>query len=157
MELLRGSQQAEEDRRDFMRTQLVFWLLAAIDGHAKNFSLFLLSGGAYRLTPRYDILSAYPMLGHGRGKLPPQKITMAMAVEGKNRHCHWERIKVRHWIDTAKRCGVADMDEIVANVVARVPEILERVNARLPEGFPSSILDPVFDGIRRASERLCSD
>jgi serine/threonine-protein kinase HipA len=157
MELLRGSQQAEEDRRDFMRTQLVFWLLAAIDGHAKNFSLFLLSGGAYRLTPRYDILSAYPMLGHGHGKLPPQKILMAMAVEGKNRHCHWERIKVRHWIDTAKRCGVADMDEIVANVVARVPEILERVNARLPEGFPASILDPVFDGIRRASERLCSD
>ena len=28
-----------------MRTQLVFWLLAAIDGHAKNFSIFLLPGG----------------------------------------------------------------------------------------------------------------
>ena len=85
-----------------MRTQLVFWLLAAIDGHAKNFSLFLQSGGAYQLTPRYDILSAHPMLGHGHGKLAPQKITMAMAVEGKNRHYHWERIKARHWIETAK-------------------------------------------------------
>jgi hypothetical protein len=35
--------------------------------HAKNFSVFLLPSGAYRLTPRYDILSAYPVLGHGRG------------------------------------------------------------------------------------------
>lgn len=32
MEMLLGSQNAEGDRRDFMRTQLVFWLLAAIDG-----------------------------------------------------------------------------------------------------------------------------
>jgi serine/threonine-protein kinase HipA len=157
MELLLGSRRAEEDRRDFMRTQLVFWLLAATDGHAKNFSLFLLAGGAYQLTPRYDILSAYPMLGHGRGKLAPQKITMAMAVEGKNRHHHWERIKVRHWIETAKRCGIADMNEIVADVVARVPKILEQVNAQLPADFPAPILDPIFDGIRRASERLCSD
>jgi serine/threonine-protein kinase HipA len=157
MELLRGSQRAAEDRRDFMRTQLVFWLLAAIDGHAKNFSLFLLSGGAYQLTPRYDILSAYPMLGHGHGKLAPQKITMAMAVEGKNRHYHWERIKARHWIETAKQCGVADMKEILAEVAARVPGILEQVNARVPAGFPARILDPTFDGIRRASERLCSD
>ncbi|HKI70157.1 MAG TPA: HipA domain-containing protein, partial [Verrucomicrobiae bacterium] len=39
MELLLGSEQAAEDCRDFMRTQLVFWLLAAIDGHAKNFSI----------------------------------------------------------------------------------------------------------------------
>ncbi|HTI70960.1 MAG TPA: HipA domain-containing protein, partial [Candidatus Limnocylindria bacterium] len=53
MELLLDSQQPEADRHDFMRTQLVYWLLAAIDGHAKNFSLFLLPGSAYRLTPRY--------------------------------------------------------------------------------------------------------
>ena len=46
------------------------------DGHAKNFSVFLLPGGAYRLTPRYDTLSAYPVLGHGRGKYAPEKITI---------------------------------------------------------------------------------
>src|SRR2546422_10977622 len=86
MELLLGSERAAEDRRDFMRTQLVFWLLAAIDGHAKNFSIFLQAGGAFRLTPRYDILSAHPMLGHGRGKLSRHKIRMAMAVRGQNRH-----------------------------------------------------------------------
>jgi serine/threonine-protein kinase HipA len=65
MDLLRGSEKAAEDRRDFMRTQLVFWLLAAIDGHAKNFSIFLQAGGGYRLTPRYDILSARPNTSSG--------------------------------------------------------------------------------------------
>src|SRR5438094_688749 len=63
MELLLGSEQAAKDRRDFMRTQFVFWMLAAIDGHAKNFSVFLLPLGAYKLALRYDILSAYPVLG----------------------------------------------------------------------------------------------
>ena len=45
MDLLLGLERAVEDRRDFMRTQLVFWMLAAIDGHAKNFSLFLCRAG----------------------------------------------------------------------------------------------------------------
>jgi len=154
MELLLGSQRAAEDRRDFMRTQLVFWLLAAIDGHAKNFSVFLLPGGAYQLTPRYDILSAHPMMGHGHGKLAPQKITMAMAVEGKNRHYHWERIKARHWIETAKQCGMAGMDEIVADVVARTPVVIERARLLIPAGFPALIADAILDGVHASSERL---
>lgn len=28
-----GSERSAEDRRDFMRTQILFWMLAAIDGH----------------------------------------------------------------------------------------------------------------------------
>ena len=52
LEVLRGSERAAADRSNFMRTQLLFWVLAAIDGHAKNFSIFLLLGSAYRLTPR---------------------------------------------------------------------------------------------------------
>ena len=47
-----------EDGRNFLCAQLLFWLLAAIDGHAKNFSLFVLQGGRYRMTPLYDVLSA---------------------------------------------------------------------------------------------------
>jgi serine/threonine-protein kinase HipA len=47
-------------------------------------SVFLPPGGAYRLTPRYDILSAYPVLGHGRGKFAPEEIKMTMAVDGKH-------------------------------------------------------------------------
>ena len=62
MDLLRGSQQAIHDRETFFKLQILFWMLAAIDGHAKNFSLFIEPGSAYRMTPVYDVLSAYPLM-----------------------------------------------------------------------------------------------
>ncbi len=147
MELLLGSERAAEDRRDFMRTQLVFWLLAAIDGHAKNFSVFLQAGGAYRLTPRYDILSAHPMIGHGRGKLSPHKIRMAMAVRGKNRHYRWKEIAARHWVETAKRSGFSEMRRIMDEVIAQTSEVVEQTTARLPHKFPEQIAETVLTGI----------
>ena len=154
MELLMGSEQAAEDRRDFMRTQLVFWMLAAIDGHAKNFSVFLLPAGAYRLTPLYDILSAYPVLGHGRGKLSPEKIKMAMAVHGKNRHHRWKEICARHWLETAKRCGFGEMKAVIEDVIARTPAVIQQVRTVIPAEFPAQIADSVLDGINARAEQM---
>ncbi|MEF3034441.1 HipA domain-containing protein, partial [Pseudomonas aeruginosa] len=54
---------AEADLDNFLSAQILFWMLAAIDGHAKNFSLHLLPQGRYRLTPFYDVLSAWPAAG----------------------------------------------------------------------------------------------
>jgi serine/threonine-protein kinase HipA len=157
MELLLGSERAEQDRRDFMRTQMVFWLLAAIDGHAKNFSIFLLPGGAYRLTPRYDILSAYPVLGHGRGKLSPEKIKMAMAVQGKNRHYRWNDIHGRHWLETAKRCGLGGMQTVMQDVIDRTPGVIRQMHNLIPKGFPNQIAATILKGIKAGTERLKED
>jgi serine/threonine-protein kinase HipA len=157
MELLLGAEPAAEDRRDFMRTQLVFWMLAAIDGHAKNFSVFLLPAGAFRLTPRYDILSAYPVLGHGRGKFSPQKIRMAMALEGKNRHYRWQEFCARHWLETAKRCGFGEMKSIIQDVIARTPVVVEQVRGVVPAGFPAQIADSILEGISARAEQLTVD
>ena len=44
--VLAASENSEADRRTFVCAQLAFWLLAATDGHAKNFSIFLLAGTA---------------------------------------------------------------------------------------------------------------
>lgn len=63
MKRLVGSVVPDEDRTTFMRTQILFWLLCAIAGHAKNFRVFLLPESRFRLTPSYDVLSAYPVLG----------------------------------------------------------------------------------------------
>ena len=154
MELLLGSEKAAEDRRDFMRTQLVFWLMAAIDGHAKNFSIFLLPGGAYRLTPRYDILSAYPMLGHGRRKLSPHKIRMAMAVRGKSRHYRWKEISARHWMETAKRCGFSEVKRIMEEVIAQTPKVVEQAAKLLPQSFPAQIAESIFRGTADSARLL---
>jgi serine/threonine-protein kinase HipA len=157
LELLLGSEQAEPDRQDFMRTQLVFWLLAAIDGHAKNYSVFLLPGGAYRLTPRYDILSAYPVLGHGRGKLAPEKIRMAMAVQGKNRHYRWQEIQGRHWLDTARRCGFGGMRAVMDEVIDKTPNVIQQVRGLIPQGFPPQIADAILDGLKASTEHWKAD
>jgi serine/threonine-protein kinase HipA len=154
MELLLGSQRAAEDRRDFMRTQLVFWLLAAIDGHAKNFSISIQAGGGYRLAPRYDILSVYPMLGKGRGRLSPHKIRMAMAVRGKNRHYRWNEISARHWLETARRCGISEMKSIMDEVIAQTPRVVDQATARLPRKFPDQIAATILSGTAAAARLL---
>lgn len=45
-----------------MTANLLFWLLAVIDGHAKN----LLPGGSFRLTPFYDVISAFPLIARNQ-------------------------------------------------------------------------------------------
>ncbi|RWD34912.1 MAG: type II toxin-antitoxin system HipA family toxin, partial [Mesorhizobium sp.] len=60
--LLKGSDTPDADILTFMRANIIFWLLGATDGHAKNFSIFLSPGGGYRMTPLYDVLSAQPSL-----------------------------------------------------------------------------------------------
>ncbi|GAA4342156.1 hypothetical protein GCM10023144_43820 [Pigmentiphaga soli] len=74
------------DRLAFQLTLLAYWIMAAIDGHAKNYSLFLLPGGSYTMTPLYDVLSFWPYVGARRGWLHQRDVTMAMALGSKNAH-----------------------------------------------------------------------
>jgi serine/threonine-protein kinase HipA len=158
MDILLGSTNAEKDRLTFFRTQILFWVLGAIDGHAKNFSLFLEVGGSYRLAPLYDILSAYPVTGRGHGKLPLQKIKMAMAVYGANRHYEWSRIEPRHWMETGRRCGIAE--ETTRRLMTEIGEsakgVLERVGPRIPRSFPEGLQEAILSGVISSARRLCS-
>jgi serine/threonine-protein kinase HipA len=43
-DLLKGSDTPDADQRAFFKAQIVFWLLGATDGHAKNFSIRLAPG-----------------------------------------------------------------------------------------------------------------
>lgn len=153
--LLLGSRTASADRRNFFKSQVVFWMLCAIDGHAKNFSVFIEPSGRYTLTPLYDVMSAYPILGTKANQLAPQKAKMAMAAIGKNRHYNWERIQPRHWLSTAAACGLeTNAREDIAAIVARTPKVLKDVSGLLPEGFPASVADTIFNGIMDAARRL---
>ncbi|HET9863298.1 MAG TPA: HipA domain-containing protein, partial [Steroidobacteraceae bacterium] len=61
--ILRGSVDPGRDIATVFSAQLLFYLLAAPDGHAKNFSIRILQGSRFQLTPLYDILSAWPVIG----------------------------------------------------------------------------------------------
>jgi serine/threonine-protein kinase HipA len=155
MRILLGSVEAHEDRRAFFSAQILFWLLAAPDGHAKNFSVFIERGGRFRLTPLYDIMSAYPVLGHGSGLIPAEKLKLAMAFRGKSRHYEWRKIGLRHLRETARRCGLeGSIDDVLARLATDIPKAIAAVSASLPNGFPEVVADPILRGFEERSELL---
>ena len=154
MDILLGSLRSQEDRSTFMKSQLLFWMLAAIDGHAKNFSIFHLAGGLYRLTPLYDVISVHPLVASRQIDRP--RVSMAMAVHGKNRHYRWDMISRRHWLENARKCrfSAVEMDLIIDECCDRLAGVTERVKNILPPGFPEGIASPIFAGLLGARDRL---
>ena len=156
MDLLLGSRTPDTDRWMFFRAQVVFWMLCAIDGHAKNFSIAIGSGGRFALTPLYDVLSAWPVVGRGANQLARERARMAMAVLSRNRHDRWTEIQPRHWASTARACGL-DPDEanrVVLQTATLAPAAIERAQAALPPWFPGDVSGPILDGVGDAAERL---
>ncbi|MEJ2524392.1 MAG: type II toxin-antitoxin system HipA family toxin [Desulfuromonadales bacterium] len=109
MKLLLGSTNSLEDRKIFMTQVFLFWVLGAIDGHAKNFSIFLAPGGAFQLTPAYDVMSAYPE---------------------------------------------ESMAQIIQQILGDMDQVIEEVGSKLPKDFPDDISAPIFDGMKRARDRM---
>lgn len=156
LNLLRNSKHAQADRETFFECQFVFWLLAAIDGHGKNFSIHIDAVGAYALTPFYDVLSAYPVMGIKAGQLSPVKAKLAMGVRGeKNMHYKLGEITLRHWLETAKRNGLSDVAKlIIEKTIDDTPVVIETVRAQLPNGFPTSVRDKIFAGLGKAAKEM---
>jgi serine/threonine-protein kinase HipA len=143
MKFLLGSSDAMADRRRFMKTLLLFFLLGAVDGHAKNFSIFLQPGGRYSLTPSYDVISAYPLLA--KKQLLPQRIKMAMAVKGKSKHYNWDHILRRHWQTSAQLCQFPkdEMASIIAEVVEQRNIVEKKVMAQVVKKMSPELVESV--------------
>ena len=161
MKLLATSTDPDGDRRKFFQAQVLFCMLRATDGHAKNFSLFLNAGGSYRLTPLYDVLSAYPVIGTRTNQLSPFKARMAMAVRSKNSHWVMRDILRRHWLAMGAEHGVVAPDgrgaeAVVDDLVARTPGVVKTVRALLPAGFPMYVADAILDGLQQAADKLAA-
>src|SRR3546814_11460149 len=73
MGLLNGSDSPQVDRIQFMRANIVFWLLGAIDGHAKNFILHLHPAGRFNMTLISDFISTLPGCGAHQISHKPMK------------------------------------------------------------------------------------
>ena len=155
--LLAGSPDAETDRAAFQLAQLAFWLMAAPDGHAKNFSIFLRQGNAYEMTPLYDVLSVWPYVGKGRGQLHLRDVRLAMALRSKNTHYEIHTIRARHWHDLAMKNGGPLVWEAMQGLVDRVAPALDAVGAQLPHDFPERIWEPISKGMRAQAEKFLSD
>ena len=151
MTFLHSSDSPAEDRDQFMRSCLVFFLLAAIDGHAKNFSIRITRGG-FRLTPLYDVMSAYPAMG--KKGLHHRKTKLAMSV-GKANHYGLAEIRFRHWEQTARACGYplrslkATIESLAASVVG-IDVFCKQVRGQVPD----RLLESVVKGVQEQARRL---
>ena len=156
MTLLLGSDYAELDRSNFFKTQIIFWVLAATDGHAKNFSIAHQARGRYRTTPIYDVLSAHPVIGKGKNKIPPQKAKLTMAVRGSTNYYLIEKIQRRHWIAQAQQVGLgAEMAErSILEIIDSTDAVIDEVSRLLPDSFPADLAEAIFSGMKKHCAKL---
>lgn len=151
--VLAGGERPQADALTFARAQLAFWLLAATDGHAKNFSVFLRRRG-YVMTPLYDVLSAWPIIGSGPNEWPVQKVRLAMALRGKKPHRELHRIAVRHWRTLALQTGAPDAFANLVALVEGAEAALDAVGRELPAEFPERVWDRIAAGVRAMRARF---
>jgi serine/threonine-protein kinase HipA len=153
LETLRGSDTPFDDQMTFFKSQILFWLIGATDGHAKNFSIRLRSGGKFQLTPFYDVLTAQPAVDDAQ--IRHNKYKLAMSV-GKSKHYDIFGIHRRHFIETAKAAAlsVASVNTLIDDIVANADNHLEQLAAELPHDFPAYIHVSVCKALRSRIQRL---
>jgi len=154
LKILQGSQSASLDQSIFIIAQFAFWLLAATDGHAKNFSIRLHANDKYEMTPLYDVISAWPMIGKGPRSLPFQDAKMAMAIRGKNPHSRIAEIQTRHWKALATSSGAVGVWEAMVEMVNTIDSAIASVMAQLPKEYPRALAESIFDGVRNQASRF---
>lgn len=153
IELLKGSDTPDRDISSFMRACVLFWMLGAPDGHAKNFSIALGPGGSFHLTPLYDVLTTQPSLDAGR--VQQKQFKLAMSV-GKNRHYKIADVMPRHFIQTAAAAGVGapTMRIIFEDLADRAIKQTDAVASSLPPGFPEELVASVRGAMKHRAQLL---
>lgn len=148
LDLLKASDTPEEDRLAFLKAQLLFSLLAAPDGHAKNYSIGLRPGGRFQLTPFYDVISVQPAID--AGQLQYQRVKMALCV-GDIRHYRLHKMVLRHFEQTAAKAGLPkdSVQKLMDEISGRFEGAWADVEDELPGGFPEALVASIRSGMAK--------
>ena len=146
--LLQGSDEPLRDRANFLKATILFWLIGATDGHAKNFSIALMPGGRFTMTPLYDVLTVQPLLDAGQLQTKDMKLAMRA---GKSRHYKVSEIQGRHFVETGLAAGFSreQVASIFTDIHTRVEQAFATALADMPAGFSGAM----FDSVRRGFEQ----
>lgn len=98
----------------------------------KYFSVFIQAGGSYRLTPFYDIISAFPVLGGTGIHISDLKLAMGLNAS-KGKKTAIDKIYPRHFLATAKvlKFPEVQMHEILSDFARMIPAALDNVKTPL--------------------------
>ncbi|WP_345814651.1 type II toxin-antitoxin system HipA family toxin [Paraburkholderia sp. PREW-6R] len=155
--VLQQSVDARQDIETLLASQILFWMLAAPDGHAKNFSIRLLPGGHYRLTPLYDVMSIWPVEGSGPNQWSWFKARLAMGMWSRSKHDAFRDVQRRHFNTMALKCSYgASAEPLIERLIGDTPRVIAQVAAQLPPHFPGAVAERVFDGLEKSAARLAA-
>jgi serine/threonine-protein kinase HipA len=146
LRLLQGGDEPVTDQAAFLAAQIIFWLIGATDGHAKNFSLFLRPGGHFALTPFYDVLSVQNAFD--RKQINQRSFRLAMSA-GTRRHDRIDEVPGRHFVQTAKAAGIGPtvIGKVIREVLDKMGEAADQARAAMPDDFVSDIHDGIAQGM----------
>ena len=152
--LLGASDRPGADQLAFFKAQIIFWLIGATDGHAKNFSVALLPGGRFHLTPFYDVLTAQPSVDSRQ--VPQKAFKLAMSI-GSGRY-RIADIHGRHFVEIGRAAslGPAVIHRAIDEVRASAEQLTARMEAVLPRDFPEVIHASVQAAVASRLERLAT-
>lgn len=154
LDLLKGSDTPADDQKAFLKAQLLFWLIGATDGHAKNFSIYLGPGGSFRLAPLYDVITAQP--GLDAHQIERKQMKLAMSV-GDKRHYRMGEIHGRHFLQTGEEAGLPR--SLVRSAIEEIADTADtamgQLESALPSGFPGGIHASVKKAMMARLRRLC--
>ena len=153
LDLLKGSDTPAEDQTVLIKAQLLFWLIGATDGHAKNFSIFLAPGGSFHMTPLYDVLTAQPSLD--ARQIERKQMKLAMSVGNKNRY-RFDGIHARHFVQTGEKADLPKslMRDAIEDIRSTADEAINTIEAALPEGFPEEVHTSVKAAVKERARSL---
>lgn len=136
--LLQASDESTLDQTALFKAQILFWLIGATDGHAKNFSIFLRPGGGFSLTPFYDVLSAQQAFD--ANQIPRKSYRLAMSF-GKSRKYRILEITGRHFVETGKEAGLGPtiIREVITSVLEDAGAATDKALSEMPVDFSVQI------------------
>lgn len=151
--LLQGSDEPQRDRANFLKATVLFWLIGATDGHAKNFSIALMPGGRFTMTPLYDVLTVQPSLDAGQLQTKDMKLAMRA---GKSRHYKVSEIQGRHFVETGLAAGFSreQVAHIFTDIHTRAEQAFATALADMPVSFPEALFASVKQGFEQRILRL---
>lgn len=153
LERLKESDRPNEDRASFLRAQIIFWLIGATDGHAKNFSIQHRPAGRFVLAPLYDVISAQPIVDSGR--ISHNKYKLAMSVGDNNRY-RIGQISRRHFEQSAEAAGLpkGTVGQICDELETALPPAIQNIKNVADNIIPTDLIDSIVTGIRKRQEGL---
>ncbi|RID90202.1 type II toxin-antitoxin system HipA family toxin [Gemmobacter lutimaris] len=151
--LLQGSDEPLRDRANFLKANILFWLIGATDGHAKNFSIALMPGGRFVMTPLYDVLTVQPSLD--AGQLQAKDMRLAMRA-GKSCHYKVSEIQGRHFVETGLAAGFSreQVAHIFTDIHTKAEHAFATALADMPVSFPEALFASVKQGFEQRILRL---